>query len=601
MRKTQAMRIGLCLLLAALVFTLPAWTQEVTAAIVGTVADPSGAPIKDATVTAKDTGRGTVWTTKTNDAGVYNLLRVPVGTYELKVSAQGFQTVAYPPFTLVLNQTARIDVQTRVGQVTETVEVTGAAPVLQTQSDEVSTLIDSHTVTSVPLAGRNYLQLTLLAPGSTTNNPRGISEPQTLDNSSRPFINGNREQANQYFLDGQLNSEDKNNETSFTPNVDAIQEFNIITQNASAEFGNYEGGVISVSTNSGTNNFHGSVFEFLRNDAFNANLPSNGWSKGVLAQENIPGQIVPGHAADGTIIKPEFRYNTFGGTIGGPIIKNKLFFFADYQGLRDVNAGATGAQLLTSRMRNGDFGQLCTDFGGAFDGAGNCTGGTDAIQLHDPNNPATAIPFNNLAAAGFAISPVAQNIFNSKYYPLPQIDSVGGGNNFFFNSGNTINTDQGDLKIDYSVSDKDHIFGRWSQMHLRNPTFSGCLFCAAGAAQGADQPIRNAVVDWTHAFNPNLLNEARIGFNAVRFDQSLVQTSSLGNIGEALGIAGANFEVPGLLNIAVPGVGPGANAALGQLNLVQIFHTTQGQFNDNLSITHGRHSIKTGFQFQVVL
>ena len=254
MRKTQAMRIGLCLLLATLVFTLPAWTQEVTAAIVGTVADPSGAPIKDATVTAKDTGRGTVWTTKTNDAGVYNLLRVPVGTYELKVSAQGFQTVAYPPFTLVLNQTARIDVQTRVGQVTETVEVTGAAPVLQTQSDEVSTLIDSHTVTSVPLAGRNYLQLTLLAPGSTTNNPRGISEPQTLDNSSRPFINGNREQANQYFLDGQLNSEDKNNETSFTPNVDAIQEFNIITQNASAEFGNYEGGVISVSTKSGTNN-----------------------------------------------------------------------------------------------------------------------------------------------------------------------------------------------------------------------------------------------------------------------------------------------------------------------------------------------------------
>src|SRR5438128_5172156 len=595
------MRIGLCLLLATLVFTLPAWTQEVTAAIVGTVADPSGAPIKDATVTAKDTGRGTVWTTKTNDAGVYNLLRVPVGTYELRASAQGFQTVAYPPFTLVLNQTARIDVQTRVGQVTETVEVTGAAPVLQTQSDEVSTLIDSHTVTSVPLAGRNYLQLTLLAPGSTTNNPRGISEPQTLDNSSRPFINGNREQANQYFLDGQLNSEDKNNETSFTPNVDAIQEFNIITQNASAEFGNYEGGVISVSTKSGTNNFHGSVFEFLRNDKFNANLPSNGWSKGVLAQENTPTQIVPGHSADGTILKPEFRYNTFGGTIGGPIIKNKLFFFADYQGLRDVNAGATGAQLLTSRMRNGDFGQLCTDFGGAFDGAGNCTGGTDAIQLHDPNNPATAIPFNNLAAAGFAISPVAQNIFNSKYYPLPQIDSVGGGNNFFFNSGNTINTDQGDLKIDYSVSDKDHIFGRWSQMHLRNPTFSGCLFCAAGAAQGADQPIRNAVVDWTHAFNPNLLNEARIGFNAVRFDQSLVQTSSLGNIGEALGIARANFDVPGLLNTAIPGFGPEADAALGQLNLVQIFHTTQGQFNDNLSITHGRHSIKTGFQFQVVL
>jgi len=599
MRKRNSLTIALTLslLIAVLGILQPAWSQEVTAAIVGTITDPSGAPITNAEVTAKDVERGTVWTAKTNDSGAYNILRIPVGNYTLRVSAPGFQSAVYPAFTLQLNQTARVDVPMKVGQVSETVEVTGAAPVLQTQSTEVGTVLESHAVTSVPLAGRNYLQLALLAPGATTNNPEGLNEPHNLDNSSRPFINGNREQANQYFLDGQLNSEDKNNETSFVPNIDAIQEFNIITQNASAEFGNYEGGVISVSTKSGTNNFHGSVFEFLRNDKFNANLPSNGWSKGVLAQENTPTQIVPGHSADGTILKPEFRYNLFGGTIGGPIIKNKLFFFADYQGLRDLNSGETGAQLLTQRMRNGDFGQLCTDFGGAFDGAGNCTGGI-GIQLHNPNNTAQAVPFNNLASAGYPISTVAQNLFGqTKYYPLPQVDSVGGGNNFFFNSGNSINTDQGDLKIDYNISDKDHVFGRYSQMHLRNPAFSGCLFCAAGSAQGADQPIRNAVVDWSHTFSANLLNDARIGFNAVRFDQSLVQTSSLGNIGQQLGIAGANFEVPGLLNIQIPGIGPGAEPSLGQLNLVQIFHTTQGQFNDNLSITHGRHTIKTGFQY----
>ena len=128
--------------------------------------------------------------------------------------------------------------QMKVGQISETVEVTGSAPVLQTESTEVSTLIDAAAVTSVPLAGRNYLQLGLLAPGTTTNNPRGIDEPQNLDGGSRPFINGNREQANQYFLDGILNSEDKNNETSFMPNIDAIQEFNLITQNASAGFAN---------------------------------------------------------------------------------------------------------------------------------------------------------------------------------------------------------------------------------------------------------------------------------------------------------------------------------------------------------------------------
>ena len=155
---------------------------------------------------------------------------------------------------------------------------------------------------------------------------------------SRPFINGNREQANQYFLDGILNSEDKNNETSYVPNIDAIQEFNIITQNASAEFGDYEGGIVSVSTKSGTNHFHGTVYEFFRNDKLDANLPSNGWTTGVSASR----RRCLGHAADGTTLKPEFRYNEFGATIGGPIIKDKLFFFADYQGLRDLNAGATG-------------------------------------------------------------------------------------------------------------------------------------------------------------------------------------------------------------------------------------------------------------------
>jgi hypothetical protein len=491
----------------------------------------------------------------------------------------------------------------KVGETSETVEVTSAAPVLQTQSTEVSTLIDANTVTTVPLAGRNYLQLALLAPGTTTNNPRGINEPQNLDNGARPFINGNREQANQYFFDGILNSEYKNNETSFVPNVDAIAEFNVITQNASAEFGDYEGGVVSASTKSGTNNFDGSIFEFFRNDKLDAGLASDGWTKGVTNFENIPGQIRPGHAADGSLIKPEFRYNQFGGTIGGPIIKNKLFFFADYQGLRDLNAGATGAQLLTSSMRSGNFGQLCTDFGGTFDGAGNCTGGSGAIQVLDPFNGGANVPFNNFAnVADAPISNVANNLFTNfgKYYPLPQIDSVAGGNNFFYNTGTSINTDQGDIRLDYKATDKDSIFGRWSQGHLRNPVFSGCLFCNQGSAQGADQPMRNAVVNWVHTFNGSLLNEARIGFNAVQFNQALVLTSSLGNVGEQLGITNGNFELPGLLNINLTGVGPvgsSPNPSLGQLNLVQIFHTTQGQFNDNLSIIHGRHDFKVGFQF----
>ncbi len=601
----QRVAIGITLVLLTLVGSLvivpSAWGQEVTAVITGTVTDPSGAPVVGAAVSATDTQHGTVYNEKTNNAGSYTFQRLPISTYQVKVVSPGFETALYPPFTLVLNQTARVDIKMKIGQVSETMQVTGEAPLLQTETTEVSTLIDANTTTSVPLAGRNYLQLTLLAPGATTVNPGGIRDQHVLTDSGRPYINGNREQANQYFLDGQINSEDKNNEVGYTPSVDAIQEFNIITQNASAEFGNYQGGVISVGIKSGTNNWHGSVFEFLRNDALDANLASNGWTRGVTGDMNTPGNIVPGHAADGTTLKPEFRYNMFGASIGGPIKKNKLFFFADYQGLREVNAGPTGAQLLTQRMRAGDFGQFCTDFGGTFNGAGVCS--NPAGQLNVPGSPAVLVPFNNLPMAGLTIGTVANNLFSKfgNLYPLPQINSASVGNNFFFNSGNNINNDQGDLKIDYNISEKDHLYGRWSQMRLREPQFSGCLLCAApdpgSGAQGAVQPVRNAVINWTHTFSPSLINEVRVGFNAVRFDQNLVRSSSLGNIGEQLGITNANFQVPGLLNIQIPSNVSGANASLGQLNLVQIFHTTQGQFIDNVILTHGRHTIKTGFQY----
>src|SRR5215470_7490041 len=262
-RSTFSLALVLALVVSLLAISPAALAQDVTASIVGTVTDPSGSSIKGADVVATDTDRGTVWNAKTNDSGTYNILRIPIGNYSVKVSAAGFSTSPVSAFALVVNQTARVDVQMKVGQVNESVEVTGAAPVLQTETTEVSTVLSPTAVTEVPLAGRNYLQLGLLAPGTTTNNPSAINEPHNLDGNGRPFINGNREQANQYFLDGILNSEDKNNETSFMPNIDAISDFNLITQNASAEFGNYEGGIVSVSTKSGTNRYHGSIYEFL--------------------------------------------------------------------------------------------------------------------------------------------------------------------------------------------------------------------------------------------------------------------------------------------------------------------------------------------------
>lgn len=570
-------------------------SQEVTANIVGTVTDPSGAPIKGATVVAADVDRGTIWNAVTNDAGAYNLLRLPVGTYTVKMTATGFDTASHAPFTLVLNQTARVDVQLKVGKISETVEVSGAAPILQTETTEVSTLIDAETNVSLPLASRNYLQLTLLAPGVTNVDPDGMRSPMNMLNSGRPYINGNREQANEYLVDGILNSEDKNNETGYSPSVDAIQEFNLITQNASAEFGNYQGGIVSVSTKSGTNSFHGGVYEFFRSDYLNANLASAPWTIGVFNGQ-------PGYNAQGVANKPELRYNQFGGTFGGAIIKNKLFFFADYQGQRLVNAAPTGAQVLTTQARSGDFGQLCTDWGGTFNGAGVCTGAAPPsgviTQLVYPNGPNAGLPIpnNNLATAGYTIDTVAKNLFAAtQYYPLPSVNNLQ-GNNITYKSGNDLNNNQGDLKIDYNFSQSDHIFGRWSQMDLVQPTFTGCVFCFNQAVEGSDEPVRNAVVNWTHTFRANLLNEARFGFNAVRFNQDETPTSSLGNISQTLGIAGANVQAPGLVELDITG-NNGGIASLGLRNLIQDFHSTQGQFEDNLIYTHGRHQIKTGFQY----
>ena len=251
--------VCLACLIAALLALAPqtGWSQQVTAAITGSVTDPTGAPIANAAITAKDMDRGTAWTTTTNADGVYNLPRVPTGRYEVRAESKGFQTAVRPPILLELNQAARIDFQMQLGQVSEVVEVTSAAPLLQTESTQMNTVINARTNEALPLATRNYVQLTLLAPGSVNPNPQTMTSAQTTAGAGRPYINGNREQANNFLLDGMDNNQVSDNLVGYTPSVDAIQEFNMITNNASAEFGNFQGGIISTQIKSGTNQLHG--------------------------------------------------------------------------------------------------------------------------------------------------------------------------------------------------------------------------------------------------------------------------------------------------------------------------------------------------------
>jgi hypothetical protein len=578
-------RVGLWLLVLGVLLSMmagTAWSQEVTAAIVGTVTDPSDAPIAGATVNVTDIDRGTQLVAITNDSGAYNVPRIPVGNYQLKISAKGFQTAIHPPFTLVLNQTARIDIAMKVGQVSETIEVSASAPLLQTQSTEIGTVIDAKTNASLPLASRNYIQLTLLAPGVTVVNPQALTQAQSMTSSGRPYINGNREQANSFLLDGVDNQENINNEVAYQPSVDAIQEFNLITQNASAEFGQYQGGIINTTIKSGSNGFHGSAFEFFRNDILN----TNSWQNGLTIGSANPNPLV--QEPNGVGKKPQLRWNMFGATIGGPIVKNKLFFFADFQGQRfDHPQTTTQYQVFTDSERAGDFGQLCTQGGGTFDGAGNCTGGT---QLKNPTTSAN-IPFNNLAAAGFTISPVAAALFASSKYPRAQVNTAV-GNNFSGGVGNQLNNNQGDLKIDYNLSQSDHITGRYSQFHVSNPFTQTFTLGARANPDFSEQPGENLSIGWTHSFSPSLLNDFRVGVNHVRFSSGFSDLG-LGNFSQGLGIAGGNAQAPGLL--ALDFANAGLN--LGTPDIEQHFGDGTLQLSEGLIWTHGRHVIHAGFQY----
>ena len=399
MKKLQSVALALCCLTLVLLIcgANATFAQEVTATVAGTVTDPSGAAVVGATVTAKSVERGITYTGVSNDSGIYRIAQLPVGSYDLRIEKTGFQTAVYPTFTLSLNQIARFDVELKVGQVSQTIEVTGAAPVLKTEATQVDTIINAATNDNLPLASRNYVQLTLLAPGSVTTDPGSfISGSNTSGYGSRPLINGNREQANNFLLDGMDNNQVSDNLLGYAPAPDAIQEFNLITNNAPAEFGNFMGGIVSASIKSGTNNFHGDMWEYLRNDALNANSWSNNFNTSNGAWDPLP--------------KAKIRWNMFGGTIGGPIIKNKLFFFADYQGQRyDIPASPSTFNVFSSAERQGDFSALLA--------------GPNPVQLYNPcvsftqpctpSSPAATVrqPFPNNQIPLAMMSPVAQALF----------------------------------------------------------------------------------------------------------------------------------------------------------------------------------------------
>jgi hypothetical protein len=571
-----------------------AWSQEVTAAIVGTVTDPSGAAVAGAKVTATSQERGLTFNAATNESGLYRIAQLPVGTYGLKVEKSGFSVASRPAFVLTVNQVARIDIALKVGQASETVEVTGAAPVMETQTTQVDTVIDAATNDNLPLASRNYVQLTLLAPGAVSTDPSSFNNGNnTAGYGGRPLINGNREQANNFLLDGMDNNQVSDNLLGYTPAPDAIQEFNLITNNAPAEFGNFEGGIVNATLKSGTNQYHGDVWEFFRNDVLNA----NSWSNNLNV--NSAGQWDP-------LPKAKLRWNMFGGTFGGPIIKNKLFFFADFQDQRlDFPSSAGSDSVFTAAERGGNFGDICTQHGGAFDPSGVCQNADPTkdtgVQLYNPcvsftapcTSSSTAAttrqPFPNNVIPTAMLSPVASALFASSLYPAAINTNL--QNNAVNTSNSAANEVQGDLKVDFRLTQKDNLSYRFTRAYQNNPSNNSQELLSNGYAT---TPIYNTVGDWTRTIGNNLVNDARFGWSHITLNSGNSFASGVGQFGNTLGIGNGNpGSLPGLLalNFSSSAVGN-----IGAAEQTQSFDDHVWQAEDSVSWTHGRHSLKFGGQ-----
>jgi hypothetical protein len=592
MRRPSAALFCLILSLVVVIGTLQcAWAQEVTASITGTVTDPSGAAVAGANVTATSQERGVTFTAVTNDSGLYRIGQLPVGTYTLKIEKPGFAAASHPAFVLTLNQVARIDTTMKVGQTSETVEVTGAAPVMKTDTTQVDTIINAATNDNLPLASRNYVQLTLLAPGAVSTDPSSFNNGNNTGGyGGRPLINGNREQANNFLLDGMDNNQVSDNLLGYTPAPDAIQEFNLITNNAPAEFGNFEGGIVNATIKSGTNAFHGDVWEFFRNDKLNA----NSWQNNL--HQNDAGQWDP-------LPKNKIRWNMFGGTLGGPVIKNKLFFFADFQDQRfDIPQSSTAFSVFTAAERGGDFSAICTQNGGAFTGPGGTCQGGKGVQLYNPcasfSAPCTASSAPATTRQAFLgnkiplamISPVAANLFASSLYFAPTNGQL--TSNAVYTQASQQNVEQGDLKIDFRPTQKDNISYRFTRAYQNNPSSNSEVLLGDGFST---TPIYNTVGDWSHSIGNNLLNDVRVGWSHVDVSNGTSFASGVGQFGNTLGIGNGN---PGNLNgLLALNFANSAVHNLGSAENTESFDDHVWQVEDALSWNHGRHNFKFGGQY----
>ncbi len=593
---------GLALLLVFCLFLLVAGAQAqlYTGSVSGTVSDPSGAVVPGVKVSLVDAEKGFSFNGTSDSEGRYIVRQVPPGKYNISVEASNFETQKKDNVVVSINENASVDFTLRVGAASQVVEVQAAGVELQTQDAVTGQVVDRSFINNLPLISRAVFDLAYLAPGVT------IPDNQCVGCTTTNFIsNGSRNSTADVLIDGVTTSNFEQNSgilsATYTPSVESVEEFKLQQSNFSAEFGFSGSNVVNVVTRSGTNQFHGSAYDFLRNEK----LDANNWFANQNGEPRSP-----------------LRRNNFGVTFGGPIIRKKTFFFVDYDGTRQRTFASGSAGVPSAAERTGDFGELCGLRGGSFDGAGMCD--DPAGQLWDPFDPNASfddgissfsrtafIPFNNLSTfasggtstpgvAGNLIDPVAFNLM--QFFPQPTsaaTDADGRFLNWFGAGTNRYTDDKFDIKIDHRFSDNSLLSGKYSQEKGNSHGFNCYGNEADPCTAGPGDFTRHLfALNETYTFSPTVVMNISYGFtrgfdfqHGIQGDFDSIDPSAQLGLPAYMLVSG----FPQFPNIELADYVPPAGANIG----TQTFSILrQGQETHHLtgtiSLVRGSHELKFG-------
>jgi carboxypeptidase family protein/TonB-dependent receptor-like protein len=521
-----------------------------TATVGGTITDPSGAAVQGATIVVENSATGVRREVQTNDSGVFSVPQLQPGGYQVTVSHEGFRTVKNSDVQVVIDQVANLSITLEVGATQQTVDVTGSAPIIETSTAGLGTVIGHKETVDLPLNGRQFTQLLQLAPGTVPISVSQSATPAIGAGSVTPSINGGTNRSNLFYIDGVYATDPFFGTFSISPSIDALQEFKEQTHTDLAEFGQSTGGSVDVATRAGTNSFHGTAYEFLRNDALDARnffAPTRG----------------------------VYRQNQFGGAVGGPILRNKLFFLGFYDGYRYTQAANNFAIVPTQAQLSGDFSGISRTI---YDPATyNATTGT--IQPFVNNQ----IPANRINQGVLA--------YVKNFVPLPNYSGAS-QNNFLNTEPSTTNQDQGGIRVDYAAGERDNFNGHFMQNEAASSTPSSLP--QESFLTGFNG--KNAGITWVHTINPTLVGTLTLGYNELAHPQQYQQPNGAGAFA-ASGLSAGFTDTPGAIKVPMaPGLS--ANGYFGvQTGWGPIGPQYVSQYAGSISKVAGDHNLKFGASF----